>query len=104
MAKYGKKAQEKVKKVMEERKKGTLKRKVREEGHEPETGNRDRAFRGATCGRKGAQKESLFQEKSVVWKENYFEEKALRPEEDVVQLVIAPAPLGSDSIRRAMVA
>ena len=61
------------------------KRKVKEEGHEPETGDRDRAFRGAPCGRKGAQKESVFQKEDVVQKESLYEEKIRIPEEEVVQ-------------------
>jgi hypothetical protein len=73
------------------------KRKVREEGHEPKTGNCHWAFGGASRGRKGAQKESLFQEKSVVGKENYFEEKACRPEKDFVQLMTTPGWLRDSS-------
>jgi hypothetical protein len=68
------------------------KRKVGEEGHEQETGNCYRAFGGASRGRKGAQKESLFEKKNIDQKKNSFEEKILRPEEDFVQLMIAPAP------------
>src|SRR5438876_11956643 len=68
------------------------KRKVKEEGHEPETGDRDRAFRGSPCRRKGTQKENLFQEKSVVWKENLFEAKIFRPQEKV-QLLTTPGRL-----------
>jgi hypothetical protein len=64
------------------------KRKVKEESHEPETGDRYRTFRGSSCGRKGTQKETLFQEESLVCKENFFEEKILRPQEEVVQLLI----------------
>jgi hypothetical protein len=79
------------------------KRKVKEEGHEPETGDRYRAFRGSSCGRKGTQKENFFQEKSVVWKENFFEEKILRPQEEVVQLLIIypRRPLASEEDQSA---
>jgi hypothetical protein len=62
-------------------------RKVKEESHEPETGDRYRTFRGAPCGREGAQKESAFPEESVVQKENVREEKIRVPEEEVVQRV-----------------
>jgi hypothetical protein len=72
------------------------KRKVQEEGHEPETGDRYRAFRGSSRGREGAQKESLFQEKDVLWKEGLFEEK-IRSEEDLIQLVTMPERLRDSS-------
>src|SRR5438093_5326188 len=63
------------------------KRKVKEEGHEPETGDRDRAFRGSSCGRKGAQKESRFQKEDVVQKESLYEEKIRIPEGEIIQLI-----------------
>ncbi len=95
MAKYGKKAQAKVKKVMEERKRGTLKsgksgKKVTSRKQAIAIGLSEARRAGA----KGAQEESRFQEKSVVQKENFVEEKIFRPEEDFVQLMIVPAPLG----------
>ena len=57
---------------------------IKKEGHEPETGNCHRAFRSSACRRKGAQKESLVQEESVVWKEDFLEEKIHGPQEKVV--------------------
>src|SRR6266403_4585816 len=61
-------------------------RQVKEEGHEPETGDCHRTVRGAPCGREGAEKESVFQEEGVVQKENVYE-KIRVPEEEVVQRV-----------------
>ena len=53
--KYGKKASQKVEKAMRERKRGhASQRRVRQEGHQPETGDRYRAVRGAPGGREGA--------------------------------------------------
>jgi len=63
------------------------KRKVKEESHEPETGDRYRTFRGSSCGRKGAEEESLIQEEDVVQKENLYEEKIRVPEEEIIQLI-----------------
>lgn len=63
-SKYGKKASEKVEKVMKELKASTLKsgssgKKV----YQPQTGDRDRTVRSATRGRQGAAAErSLFEE------------------------------------------
>src|SRR5439155_1567503 len=50
-------------------------RKVQEEGNEPKTGDRHRTLRSSPRGRKGAQEESLVQEKNVVWKEDFLEER-----------------------------
>src|SRR5438876_5014842 len=63
------------------------KRKVKEEGHESETGDRDRAFRGSPCRRKGTQKENLFKEEAFVQKENLYEEKIRVREEEIIQLI-----------------
>jgi len=62
------------------------KRKVKEESHEPETGDRYRTFRGSSCGRKGAEEESLIQEEDVVQKENLYE-KIRVAEEEIIQLI-----------------
>jgi len=43
MARYGKKASQKVEKTMRERKKGTFEEWLRQEGQEQKAGDRDRA-------------------------------------------------------------
>ena len=77
---------------MEERKRGTL--KSRKSGKKVTSRKQAIAIGLSEARRAGAKvpkKENLFQEKSVVWKEDFCEEKVLRPEEDFVQLMIAPA-------------
>jgi hypothetical protein len=55
MARYGKKAQQKVKRAMHERKKGKLKSgRSGKKSYQPKAGDRHRALRGSACGGKGA--------------------------------------------------
>ncbi len=55
MAKYGKKASEKVERAMHERKRGTLKSgRLGQARHEPQAGDRDRVVGGARRRRQGA--------------------------------------------------
>ena len=54
--KYSKKASADVERAMKKRKAGTLEeRPIRQEGQEPQTGDRDRAFRGEGRGQEGAE-------------------------------------------------
>ncbi len=58
MAKYGKKAQQKVKRAMHERKTRNLEeRAVRQKGDEPKTSDCDRPFRGSSRRRQGSAQE-----------------------------------------------
>ena len=59
MAKYGKKAAQKVKRAMHERKAGTLKSgRSGKESEKPQAGNRDRPFGSARAGAKVPKKRS----------------------------------------------
>ena len=71
MARYGKKAQDKVEKAMHERKRGTLKsRAVGQEGHQPEAGDCHRPLRGAPRRRQGPAQEGLLEEEVTINRES----------------------------------